>query len=72
MVLLCDDYLKIKDEVAQTTPSTFRFLKIARALPMELQMVLANRMCGISRDIVPLQQSEAAFQAHINHFDVRQ
>lgn len=68
LVFLCDDYLKVRI-TEYLHPDTVRFLKIARQLPMELQMVLSNRMFGISRDIVPLHQSEVAFRMLIQYFE---
>jgi len=68
LVFLCDDYLRIADP-GRVHPNTLRFLRIARDLPMELQMVLSNRMFGIARDIVALHRSEAAFRTLIQYFE---
>jgi hypothetical protein len=50
IVLLSDDLLAPKTEIPQ---STLRFLKIAKELPMELQMVLSHRVHASLGSIVP-------------------
>ena len=58
VVFLCDDLLVIKP----LTTKTSRFLRIAVQLPMELQMVLCNRLFGSGKDHVLTNHSEPAFK----------
>ena len=59
VVFVSDGLLQIKD----TTPSpAARYLKIARRLPLELQMLLCFRQVGSAREIIPSKVSEGAFK----------
>jgi len=50
-------------ESAQTAErNAARFLAIASALPLELQMTLCNWMFGSLKDIIGTNQSEPAFR----------
>jgi hypothetical protein len=59
IVFLSDDLLKI---VHQGDQKTKRFMRTAMALPMELQMVLSNRLFEIPKDIISIKHSEVAFK----------
>jgi hypothetical protein len=74
MVLLCDDFLRIRED-AITTPTTTtattttttmaalgRFYRISMCLPMELQMVLCHHVYGSSKQNILSKDSEAAFK----------
>ena len=39
-----------------------RFFKIVMRLPMELQMVICNRVYGLTADIIPHEKREAGFK----------
>ena len=41
-------------------PKVIRFFKIARSLPMDLQMVLCNRTFGLSDEIITVSESDDA------------
>jgi len=41
---------------------TLRFFKIATSLPLDLQMVLCNRMFGSHKDVIPSKIAEPAFR----------
>ena len=59
VVFVSDGLLEIKD----TTPSlAARFFSIAALLPLELQMVLCNRLVGSGKEIIPGKESEVAFK----------
>jgi len=59
VVFVSDGLLQIKD----TTPSpAARFFKIARSLPLELQMVLCFRQVGSDKEIIPGKESEVGFK----------
>ena len=65
IVFLCDDLVSLSvpaptDDEAAT--NTRRFFAIAAALPMDLQMVLCNRMYGSHKDLVLTKHSEPAFK----------
>lgn len=59
-VFLCDDYLRIR--VGEAGSPAARFYAIMRRLPLELQMVLANRLYGSERETVSPDLREAAFR----------
>jgi len=40
---------------------TVRFLKMAALLPLELQMLLSNRVFELTRDLIPSRDSDLAF-----------
>jgi len=69
-VLLSDNFLKINEHLPSTPEflRVIRFLKIACALPLELQMVLSNRAFELSKDIVRFQNREAAFFRTLGRF----
>jgi len=60
MVLLSDDFFSLLPPFSPTGNNAFRFFKIARQLPMELQMVLAYRTFGMARILVPRVDSALA------------
>jgi len=60
VVFVSDGLLKIKD----TPPSpAARYFKMARRLPLELQMLLCFRQVGSTKEIIPGKESEAAFKS---------
>jgi len=61
VVFVSDGLLQIKDT---TTPSpAARFFKIARSLPLELQMLLCYRLVRSDKEIIPGKESEVAFKS---------
>jgi len=66
MVFLSDDFLVIvarqhENEVKEVR-QTRRFWSLAMKLPMELQMLLCNRVFESGRDLVLTKHSEPAFR----------
>jgi len=64
MVLFCDRYLVIPadGECDDTSVSAVRrFLLICQGLPLELQMIMAWRSIGLSRDLVATAASDVSF-----------
>jgi len=60
VVFVSDGLLQINDT---TTPSpAARYFKIARRLPLELQMILCYRVVESDKEIIPGTESEAAFK----------
>jgi len=59
VVFVSDGLLQIKETAL--TPAA-RFFKIARRLPLELQMVLCHLVMGSDKEIVPGKESEVAFK----------
>ena len=64
----CDGLLRVSAENAGTSAS--RFFSVAAKLPMELQMLLCNRLCGIAHDNIPSKLSEPAFKDIAQDFRV--
>lgn len=61
VVFFADDYVKLRAGVTDDS-SVARFYRIAGKLPLDLQMLLCNRMYGSPKDIVALKDSEPGFQ----------
>jgi len=70
VVFLCDGYFDLVQQenkegadhdIAYQT--TTRFFKFTKRLPMELQMVLCNRVFGLSRDVISLADTEEGLKA---------
>ena len=59
VVFMCDDLLRLR--TADFGSPASRFFHIARRFPIELQMVLCNRMFGSSRNLITSKNSEPAF-----------
>jgi len=59
VVFFVDGFLQLGPS---TPSSTERFLRINSGLPLELQMLLCNRLFGSPRSIVPSKDSEPAFR----------
>ena len=59
VIFVSDELLAIRQT---TTPAT-RFFRITSRLPLELQMVLCNRVVGLAKEIIPRRACEAAFKA---------
>ena len=66
MVFLCDDYLSVKTDLARDDEA--RFFYVAQRLPMELQMIVCNRACHCTKDLVKDKDSEAGFHCMLRHF----
>jgi len=47
IVLYADDYLRKKDDIKEDNPF-YRFFKITKSIPMEIQKIVANRASGIA------------------------
>ena len=66
VVFLCADLLTMSAEGSASSPTPHNaarnFFMIARRLPMELQMMLCNRVFGAGKDIVLTKHSEPAFK----------
>ena len=60
VVFVSDGLLQVND-TATPSPAA-RYLKIARRLPLELQMLLCFRQVGSAREIIPSKVSEGAFK----------
>ena len=59
VVLVTDGYLRLREEVGGVVgEAAARFLSLAMKLPMELQMVLCHRMCGLAKDHVAVSETE--------------
>ena len=59
VVFLCDGLLEIREG---NTTGAARFLKMAKKLPMELQIVLCHRVVGSMRMSISGEQRELAFK----------
>ena len=70
MVFFADGYLvELSPGSSSTSPQStppssevVRFFRISSRLPLEIQMVLANRTNLLSRDLIPVKEREAAFK----------
>jgi len=63
VIFLCEDLLAVRaEDSALSFHKTARFFQIAQALPMELQMMLCNRVFGAGKNNVLTQHSEPAFK----------
>jgi len=60
VIFLCEDLLTPR--VESSTHKAARFFQIAQALPMELQMVVCNRVFGSGKNSVLTKHSEPAFK----------
>jgi len=61
VVLFADEYVKMKDN--DCFPEAKRFFTISASLPLELQMVLCNRLFGSGKDLVKSVDSEPGFRS---------
>jgi len=63
MVLSCDGYFRVASTAAQDAKSRriARFLSLSQKMPIELQMTLAWRVLGSSREIIIAEDSGPAF-----------
>ena len=74
MVFLSDGYLKVpaKEEAEQIGVAkgmqAQRFFSLASQLPMELQMVLCNRVFGLEGSIIKQIHSEKGFKKFVKGF----
>ena len=62
LVLLSDGFLEVKETDSGERGKEFSFLRIGMNLPMELQMVLANRTVKLARSLIPTSDIENQFQ----------
>ena len=70
VIFLCDGLLRVSVESSASSSSSTtnkdnkaaRFFQIAQALPMELQMLLCNRVFGTGKTIILTKHSETAFK----------
>jgi len=67
LVLLSDNYLEI-DERLPSTNHKIRFFKISRKLPIELQMVVCNRLFDSVSPLVLRAHSEPEFKRVLAYF----
>jgi len=49
-------------EVRDVTTAASRFFAIASKLPIELQMILCNRLYGLGKELISSRDSEEAFK----------
>jgi len=62
VVFLSDDLLRIRLQEKAVSSAAARFFVIAAQLPLELQMVLCNRVVGSCKEIICWNDSELAFK----------
>jgi hypothetical protein len=60
VVYLSDGFLKLKPGSSATAAG--KFFSIATRFPLELQMILCNRVHGLHKDLVLTKYSEPAFK----------
>ena len=60
-VLVCDEYLDA-DMSQETDGSAHHFFWIVSQLPMDLQMVMCNRLYGLHRDVVTPSMVETSLR----------
>jgi len=58
LVFFCDDFLRLRSTMTRGD----RFFRIARQLPMELQMTLCNRVMGSMKNNIARKETEMAFK----------
>ena len=61
VIFLCDGLVRIGTVVGSDNQAA-RFFSIAERLPIELQMILCNRVAGLTKDSIPSKDSEPAFK----------
>lgn len=63
MVFLSDGYLEIQRDLAdETRAKAHKFFSLALQLPMDLQVVLCNRVFGIEDSVIKSTHSERGFR----------
>ena len=64
VIFLCDGFLRVRAKSPTSSPfnKAARFFLIVQLLPIELQMMLCNRMFGSRKDSVLTKHSELAFK----------
>lgn len=60
VIFVGDDYLAFRN--APKSFEVLRFFRIARRLPLEMQMILCHRVFGSTQDLVPKKLAEQAFK----------
>ena len=63
IVFLCDSYFAIKSD-----NKAARFFRIIRTIPMEIQMVVCNRVYGSKKETILSSDSEKAFGSIVRTF----
>jgi len=66
VVFCCDGLLQQVPAERRALPELARwsqFLNIAMRLPMELQMILCNRLFGFVSELIPLASTEEGFKS---------
>jgi len=69
IIFYCDGHLAIRDPTAKTEVRT-RFFDMAKALPMELQMILCNMVYDSCAENIPAREAELAFRALVKNLAV--
>jgi hypothetical protein len=62
VVMMCDDFLIIKPTHAHPVNNISRFFNSAKTLPMELQMILCNRVYNQSKNTIRATEAEQGFK----------
>lgn len=68
MVFLSDGFLKIPEDQADEMNGALKFFSLSVRLPMDLQMVLCNRVFGLGTSIVKALDSEEGFRKFAKGF----
>lgn len=71
MIYLSDGYLKIPvedEDKEEKKKKAQRFFSLAAKLPMDLQMMLSNRVFGIMASVIRRGDSEAGFRKFAKGF----
>ena len=63
VVFLSDGYLRLKSRTGKTGIQAKTFFKIAQRLPMELQMLLCQRVYSSKKTSIPTKDTEAALMS---------
>jgi len=66
VIFLSDGLLSLQPSSSSETLQAIRFFQIARALPLELQMLLCNRVWRSPKDLILTATSEPAFKKLAN------
>lgn len=61
-IFICDGLCALKEDVIWPQTTHLKIFGILKKLPMELQMVVCNRIAGLMNDIINKKHSEEAFR----------
>ena len=61
IVFLSDDFLNLRCSADGVPDSIGRFLAMSMSLPLELQMIVSQRVAGLGKDVITSAASETAF-----------